>query len=272
LNTRLLVWYIFGAFGVGLVACGGKATDSDGLDKGLSEGGGASDEPLPSKPPPSAGGMGAWGGGAGGAGAEPVPACGNGRVDPGETCDGSDFAGETCVTVTEGTAPYGHLSCRWDCEIDATRCLPALPPATGGSGGAPADDPYTCFARQAAGEPSPFLEPSGECGGWEGAPLLGYCVARDEVPYAEMIPQDSCVSGELCYPKLKVDSPGSCFARCESSIGGAGACVPTYIIESPGSAGQGLSSVLGQQTCDTGETCTPCVSPLDGQTTGACDN
>lgn len=45
--------------------------------------------------------------------------CGNGVIDPGEECDGSDFGGATCDS--EGY-DGGSLSCTDDCEIDTSLC------------------------------------------------------------------------------------------------------------------------------------------------------
>jgi hypothetical protein len=48
-----------------------------------------------------------------------VPLCGNGRLDPGEQCDGTDLFGRTCLTLGfDG----GELGCRPDCLFDISRC------------------------------------------------------------------------------------------------------------------------------------------------------
>lgn len=71
--------------------------------------------------------------------------CGNGALDPGETCDGPDLGGKACVDA----GPYigGTLACAADCKsLDASGC--DLAPGTGvvalnevAAGGA-ADGPY----------------------------------------------------------------------------------------------------------------------------------
>ena len=87
-----------------------------------------------------------------------------------------------------------------------------------------------------------------------------------------LIPVDTCTgTDELCVPTNKVADPNKCFVKCNSPLGGNGACVATYIVEST-SQGKGLSATLGDVGCNPGETCTPCISPLDQSVTHACDN
>jgi len=48
-----------------------------------------------------------------------LPNCGNGRLDPGEQCDGTNLFGRDCATLgfTGGT-----LACRPDCLFDTSHC------------------------------------------------------------------------------------------------------------------------------------------------------
>jgi hypothetical protein len=48
-----------------------------------------------------------------------VPSCGNGRLDPGEQCDGTNLFGRTCLTLRFNG---GELGCRPDCIFDVRRC------------------------------------------------------------------------------------------------------------------------------------------------------
>ncbi len=62
--------------------------------------------------------------------------CGDGFIDPGETCDGASMSGSTCVT--QGFIS-GTLSCNSTCTALVTSSCsstpPASPPAGGGGGG-----------------------------------------------------------------------------------------------------------------------------------------
>lgn len=49
------------------------------------------------------------------------PACGNGVVDAGEECDGTDLAGLDCTALGGGFAG-GTLACADDCTLDASGC------------------------------------------------------------------------------------------------------------------------------------------------------
>jgi hypothetical protein len=123
-------------------------------------------------------------------------------------------------------------------------------------------------------KPAPM--PFAKCGAYMGAAPLGYCVPAELVQRVSadisLLPQDTCAAGLLCAPINKVQDPNLCFAKCESPLGGASACVPTYIVEGPNGPGMGLSTALGQVTCAAGETCTPCSNPANQSATGACNN
>ncbi len=54
------------------------------------------------------------------------PTCGDGTVDPGEQCDGTDLAGETCLS--RGFAG-GTLACAPGCTLDESGCT-SPPPST----------------------------------------------------------------------------------------------------------------------------------------------
>ena len=63
---------------------------------------------------------------------EIISLCGNGVIDQGEQCDGSNLAGQTCSSrgYTGGT-----LSCNSTCTINTSQCTSASPPSGGGGGG-----------------------------------------------------------------------------------------------------------------------------------------
>jgi hypothetical protein len=58
---------------------------------------------------------------------DPGPDCGNGVIDPGETCDGNDFGGATCMTFGYD---QGTLSCV-ACAIDVSTCSNFPQPGAG---------------------------------------------------------------------------------------------------------------------------------------------
>lgn len=63
---------------------------------------------------------------------EPVPeptTCGNGKKDPGETCDGDDLALKDCTELTFQQFSSGRVRCTETCEIDTSECVPV--PACG---------------------------------------------------------------------------------------------------------------------------------------------
>jgi hypothetical protein len=114
-----------------LSACAAGAIDktSGGGDEGGAGGAGAQGGAGP-------GGMGGEGGmggasssssssssssGTGGSGAGIPVNCGNGVIDPGEQCDGSEFGGKTCASIGLGS---GNLLCNPFCGIVASGCVP----------------------------------------------------------------------------------------------------------------------------------------------------
>ncbi len=57
-----------------------------------------------------------------------APVCGNGIIQTGEQCDGTNFGGKTCASVNAAT-PNGSLKCT-ACQLDASGCsapAPAVP-------------------------------------------------------------------------------------------------------------------------------------------------
>ena len=51
------------------------------------------------------------------------PLCGNGRLDPNERCDGTNFNGKSCATFV-GAGATGSLNCIGCTTIDVTDCIP----------------------------------------------------------------------------------------------------------------------------------------------------
>jgi hypothetical protein len=61
----------------------------------------------------------------------PPATCGNGTIDSGENCDGTNLGGATCASLVHGYT--GNLSCDSTCQFDTSACLQqeiVTPPAT----------------------------------------------------------------------------------------------------------------------------------------------
>ncbi len=70
--------------------------------------------------------------------------CGDGFLDPGESCDGADLAGQTCQSLGY-YLPTGALGCRADCTFDLSACGGAF------CGNGIADGPEECEGSQLQG-------------------------------------------------------------------------------------------------------------------------
>lgn len=290
---------------LGLSACGDDDDDKDETDAGLDGGADAGRDGGADAGRSMDGGMDAGGRDAGGGDAgmvsdyQCVPPPGpNGTIAKGATCCGG--LGSCQDAVDGGTASFGDCnaqqnlrcvpmtggsfdagvpaSCRMNVGGDAgtdyegrcipeclTRgvssleqgacnsgfmCVPCYSPVTGVDTGA-------CHSGgDRPREPATSGFPA--CGD-----ALGYCIATSLAGSATL-PQLSCPAGEVCAPKQRVTEPDSCFAHC-SSIAGAGACVPTFLVP------MDSRSLLQQGTCLMGELCSPCFNPLTQMRTGACD-
>jgi hypothetical protein len=53
----------------------------------------------------------------------PPPRCGDGNIDPGEQCDGSNLGGQSCASVV-GPGSTGNLGCTQSCQFDTSSCSP----------------------------------------------------------------------------------------------------------------------------------------------------
>jgi hypothetical protein len=164
---------------------------------------------------------------------------------------GPDFEGRCVPSCFLTGDPSSSNLVQSTCDDDS-KCVPCFSPITGQSTGAcnqPGDAPV-----EAA--PAGFAA----CG--EGD--IGYCVPMG-ASGGVMLPQLTCGDGNVCAPKARVLDPDSCFAHCVSPLGGAGACIAAFIVP------EAQRNLLGKVTCEDGELCVPCVSPIDQMRTGACD-
>lgn len=53
------------------------------------------------------------------------PTCGNGTLDTGEECEGTNLGGQTCADVGPYLPGVGTLACDGTCHFDTTQCVPS---------------------------------------------------------------------------------------------------------------------------------------------------
>jgi hypothetical protein len=178
---------------------------------------------------------------------------------------------ECFIRRAPGAATFDAGDCPTDVFGAPAVCAPCYGPLDGYSTGV-----CSWVAGDAPVEPPPT--PFEPCGRYPeadlSAPQVGRCIesalAQDLFTELTLIPQDTCDADQLCMPVSKLEDANSCFHRCDGFYG-AGACVPTYVVEAPGSPAEGFSDLLGSEGCSSWETCAPCTSPFDGEPSGACD-
>jgi hypothetical protein len=132
---------------------------------------------------------------------DPGPDCGNGVVDPGETCDGNNFNGATCLTLGYD---QGALTCT-GCAVDPSTCSNTPQPGLGQlyshcltSANCPNLD--GCATVTMEGEMDPFdgyctnfCTTDAECSANTGGTAVPQC--NDEVDsYCEL----DCAGGKTC--------------------------------------------------------------------------
>ncbi len=112
------------------------------------------------------------------------PACGNGRLDPGEGCDGADLAGATCESVV-GKSAVGQATCTAQCTLSTTGCHwcgdGSLDPGEScddGSKNGSAASPCSASCEVTCGGPGFFFDAtSGHCY-WLGSEAVDWYKAR----------------------------------------------------------------------------------------------
>lgn len=82
----------------------------------------------------------------------PMPVCGNGMLDAGEDCEGSELTASTCAEVGAGD---GALACTAECTYDASGCSGTLPPrpTSGGDDSGESSCSVSSSPGRAAGDP-----------------------------------------------------------------------------------------------------------------------
>jgi hypothetical protein len=93
-----------------------------------------------------------------------------------------------------------------------------------------------------------------------------HCVPNAELPPGTSVSALATCTGGACVPDSLISSGGAAPPACKSLNGAAGVCLSLCVPQ----VAQ-YSTLLPQDICQTDERCAPCVSPLDGSDTGACE-
>lgn len=128
------------------------------------------------------------------------PTCGNGRIDPGEVCDGKNLAGNTCESATMNTRRVGTLGCSASCTSFVTTGCQVTDPVPG-SGGAPAGAGGAPSGGGGAGR-------GGSDAGWNDAGLDGSAGATYGDPHlftADGVEYDFQAVGEFVFMEDRDD-------------------------------------------------------------------
>ena len=137
--------------------------------------------------------------------------------------------------------------------------------ASGGGGGGDGDGSGG-DGEECEGPFGPAQDPGGlpECCTDVGG---AHCLAADAIDPEATGQLAACDDASYCVPDVWIEAGGDAEIPSCSSIGGAeGVCLSLCI---PLVAENG--DLLPQDTCGETEKCVPCISPLDGQPTGACE-
>lgn len=172
-------------------------------------------------------------------GCAPPPSCGNGQIDPGEQCDGSNLNGQTCVTLGHDGGTLSCTSCAFN-EAACTDDVCAWPQCVGAT--------TYCQTEQCVLE-------SGQCvnqcwGDAQGgdptrATCLFYtCTDTGGATHYYCNQADRPAGCDTTCPNGVCDVAGGECSSCSQDCGGEPACDDA---PPPACDGDGL--------CDTGETC-----------------
>jgi hypothetical protein len=129
------------------------------------------------------GGSGGKGGASVVGGSSGIPACGNGVIDSGELCDGTNLGGKNCNTATAGAKPSGTLTCSASCTFNTTNCT-----GYAGFGGA-AGMGVGGSAGMAVGGSTATGGFAGVAGGAGAAPVYNSCSTGDA---CALVPNNCC--------------------------------------------------------------------------------
>jgi len=169
--------------------------------------------------------------------------CGNGEVEEGESCDGTDLRGETCISLGH---PSGPLACSLTCSWDTSGCT-GVPPICGNS---------TIEATELCDDGNLTA-----CDGCSPTCLIEAC-GNGVVECGEQCDDNNTSAGDGCSPTCILEGPSVCgngFVQAgeqcdDGNLAACDGCSPTCLIEVCGNGVQDCG-----ETCDDGNT-----SPGDG--------
>ncbi len=169
-----------------------------------------------------------------------------------DTCLGADELCVPCISPID-QMPTGA------CELlELATCVgdggTTTPPPPG------CDDPATCNYEATC---PAVIDPSAltACG------ADAHCIDAALVPAAQAAQLGTCTDNvSLCVPDVFIETGGKFTpASCTSVLGAEGRCLSTVLPDV-----KAQEDLLPQATCAASERCTPCFSPIDGTSTGAC--
>src|SRR5262245_14344804 len=147
--------------------------------------------------------------------------------------------------------------------IVSTACLPE-PNGTGSGGGGGMVDTGDDDCIEPLGMPRDPATLPACCQDLAGN---GHCLEDSIIPAELRGYASACTGGGLCIPDKIIETGGIFTPKgCASLSSEPGVCLSVCIPQVAEYVG-----LLPQDICDVDERCTPCVSPLDGMPTGACD-
>ena len=93
-----------------------------------------------------------------------------------------------------------------------------------------------------------------------------HCVPDGLVPAETRDLVGACEGPGLCIPDKFIEAGGALQAKPCDSINGTGRCMSICVPQV-----QEFINILGQDVCDDGELCAPCIDPMTDELTGACE-
>ena len=177
------------------------------------------------------------------------PACGNGKIDEEEECDGSDLNSKTCADVA-GVDSEGTLACGADCTFDTSGCsYSGCGDKTCPDGSTPYPPSCDCPPTTCSNGCPDWYAPSCDCQkGYCGDGICGsgedYNNCPEDCTPTAICGDGSCNNGETCYScSLDCGQPGP--YGCEGSNTGFMASVSNAI----GNVGEAIGNFFSSIGC-----------------------